>query len=44
MIVEWKNFSRQNKIRQLTIKNYTVERVENFKYLGVIFNADTVTK
>jgi hypothetical protein len=24
----------------LTIKNYTFERVENFKYLGVILNED----
>jgi len=31
MIVEWKNSSKQNKIRQLTIKNFTFERVENFK-------------
>ena len=40
MIVEWKNTSKQNKIGQLTIKNYTFERVENFKYLGVILNED----
>ena len=38
MIVEWENSSKQNKIGQLTIKNYTLERVENFKYLGVILN------
>ena len=38
--MEWKNSSKQNKIGQLTIKNYTFERVENFKYLGVIFNED----
>jgi len=38
--VEWKNTSKQNKIGQLTIKNYTFERVENFKYLGVILNED----
>ena len=40
MIVEWKNSSKQNKIGQLTIKHYTFEKVENFKYLGVIFNED----
>ena len=40
MIVEQENSSKQNKIGQLTIKNYTFERVENFKYLGVIFNDD----
>ncbi len=38
MIVEWKNSSKLNKIGQLTIKNYTFERDENFKYLGVILN------
>jgi len=36
MIVEWKNSSKQNRKEYLTIKNYTFERVENFKYLGVI--------
>ena len=40
MIVEWRNGSKQNKIGQLTIKNYTFERVENFKYLGVMLNED----
>jgi hypothetical protein len=40
MIVEWKNSSKQNKIGQLTIKNYTFERVENFKYLLVILSED----
>ena len=34
------NSSKQNKLVQLTIKNYTFERVENFKYLGVILNDD----
>jgi len=29
MIVEWKNSAKQNKIGQLTIKNYTFERAEN---------------
>jgi len=38
MIVEWKNRSKQNKVGQLTIKNYTLKRAENFKYLGVILN------
>jgi len=40
MIVEWKNSSKQNKIGQLTIKKYAFERVNNFKYLGVILNED----
>ena len=40
MIVEWKNSSKQNKIGYLTIQNYTFERVENIKYLGVIINGD----
>ena len=40
MIVEWKNSSKQNKIGQLTIKNYTFERVENFKYLRITLNED----
>jgi hypothetical protein len=40
MIMEWKNSSEQNKTGQLTIKNYTFERVKNFKYLGVILNED----
>jgi hypothetical protein len=38
--LEWKNSSKQNKIGQLTIKNYTFEKVENFRYLGVILNED----
>jgi hypothetical protein len=38
--VEWKICSKQNKIGQLTIKNYTFKRVGNFKYLGVILNED----
>jgi hypothetical protein len=33
--VEWKNSSKQNKIGQLTIKNYTFKTAKNFKYLGV---------
>jgi hypothetical protein len=40
MIVEWKNSSKQNKIGQIMIKNYTFERDENLKYLGVILNED----
>jgi len=40
MIVEWKNSSKHDKIEQLTIKNYTFERDENFKYLGVKLNED----
>jgi len=40
VIVEQKNRSKHNKIGQLTTKNYTSERDENFKYLGVILNED----
>jgi hypothetical protein len=40
MIVEQKTSSKQNKTRQLTIKKNTFERVENFKYYGVILNED----
>ena len=40
IIVEQRNSSKQNKIGQLTIKNYTFERVENFKHLSVILNED----
>jgi hypothetical protein len=40
MIVERKNSLKKNKIGNLKIKNYKFERVENFKYLGVIFNED----
>jgi hypothetical protein len=36
LIVERKNSSKWNKIGQLTITNYTSERVKNFKYLGII--------
>jgi len=38
VIVERKNNLKKNKIRHLKIKNYKFERVENFKYLGVIPN------
>ena len=40
MIEEWKNSSKQNKTGQLTIKNYTFERDEYFKCLGVTFSED----
>jgi len=38
--VERKNSLKKNKIGHLKIKNYKFERVENFKYLGVILNDD----
>jgi hypothetical protein len=44
MIVERKNSLKQNKIGHLKIKNNKFERVENFKYLGVILNEITITK
>jgi len=31
---------KKNKIGLLIIKNYKFERVENFKFLGVILNED----
>jgi hypothetical protein len=40
MMVEQKNSSKQNKTGQLKIKNYTFERAEIFKYLGIILNED----
>jgi len=40
MIVERKNNLKKNKIGHLKIKNYKFERVENFKYLGVMLNED----
>jgi len=40
MIVERKNNLKKNKIGHLKIKNYKFERVESFKYLGVILNED----
>jgi hypothetical protein len=40
MIMEWKNTLKQNKIGHLKVKNCKFERVENFKYLGVILNED----
>jgi cytochrome oxidase assembly protein ShyY1 len=39
MIVERKNTLKQKTI-ELKIKNYKFERVENFKYLGVILHKD----
>ena len=44
MIVERKSSLNKNKIGHLNIKNYKFERVENFKYLGVIIMKITVTK
>jgi hypothetical protein len=40
MVVERKCSLKENKIGYLKIKNYNFERVENFKYLGVISNED----
>ena len=40
IIVERKNSLKQNTIGQWKVKNYTFERVENFKYLSVILNED----
>jgi len=40
MIVERKNNLKKNKIGHLKMKNYKFERVENFKYLGVILDED----
>jgi hypothetical protein len=40
MIVEMKKSLKKNKIGHLKIKNYKLERVENFKYLEVILNED----
>jgi len=40
MIVESKNSLNKYKIGHLKIKNYKFERVESFKYLGVILNED----
>jgi len=40
MIMERKNSLKKNKVGHLKIKNYKLERVENFKYLGVIVNED----
>jgi hypothetical protein len=40
MIVGRKNSLNKNKIGHLKMKNYKFERVENFKYLGVMLNED----
>jgi len=40
MVVERKNSLKKNKIGHLKTKNYKFERMENFKYLGVILNED----
>ena len=40
MIVEGKNNLNKNKIGHFKLKNYKFERVENFKYLGVILIED----
>ena len=40
MIVERQNSLKKNKRGHSKIKNYKFERVENFKYLGVILNED----
>ena len=40
MIVERKNSLKKNKIGHLKVKNAKFERVENYKYLGVILNKD----
>ena len=40
MIVERKNSLKKNKIEHFKIKNYKFEKVEDFKYLGVILNED----
>jgi hypothetical protein len=38
--VERKTRLQKNKVRHLKIKNYRFERVENFKYLGIVLNED----
>jgi len=43
MVVERKTGLKENKIWHLKIKDYKFERVENFKYLGVILN-DRLTR
>ena len=39
-IIYQQNNLKENKIGHLKIKNYKFERVENFKYLGIILNED----
>jgi len=41
VLVERKKSLKKNKIGHFKIKNYKFERVENFKYLGVILNEDS---
>jgi len=38
ILAEQKNTLKKSKIGHLKIKNYKFERVENFKYLGIILN------
>jgi hypothetical protein len=38
MIVERKNSLKKNKVGYLKIKNNKFQRVENFKYLGVLLH------
>ena len=40
ILAERKNSVKKNKIGHLKIKNYKLDRVGNFKYLGVILNDD----
>jgi len=40
MIVERKKSLKKNKTGHLKIKKYKIERLDNFKYLGVILNED----
>jgi hypothetical protein len=40
VVVERENSLKQSKMGRLKIKNYKFDRVENFKYLGVILNED----
>jgi hypothetical protein len=40
MIVERKNTLKQKTTEHLKIKNYKFERVEHFKYLGIILHED----
>jgi hypothetical protein len=40
MIVEWTNSSKWNKTGQITTKNYTFKKVENFKYICITLNED----
>jgi hypothetical protein len=44
LTVERKSDFNQNNIGPLKIKKYTFERVESFKYLGVILMKTTITE